>query len=218
MKLIYILLLFLLTTSLASGTVTLDDTSYTCPQTIEITYTDGTGHVLFVFSVDEDEISAIKIPENGVLIEDSDTIIIPSSNLNGEYYIKMFESPTNWTTLATSSNFVVTPCDTGGLGGGSAPSKAGGLDIGSSELLPEGEAPNDSNFPLAAIIFGTAIAFLMGGLTVLEELKGTNTSSNMASFAVMALAGLFGLLGIIGWSSVFTMVMITGINLMTGGD
>lgn len=218
MKLIIITLLFLLTISTALGSVTLDDTTYTCPQTIKISYTDGIGHVLFVFSVDEDEISAIKIPETGALIEDSDTIIIPSSNLNGEYYIKMFESSTNWSTLATSNNFVVSPCDTGGLGGSVGASQTGGLNIGDSELLPLGESPDKDNFQIAAIIFGTAIAFLMLVLITLEELKASNTSSKMASVVILALAGLSGLLGIIGWASVFAMVLITGIDLMTGGE
>lgn len=218
MKLIFIVLLFLLTTSLVSGTVTLDDTTYTCPQTIEISYTNGTGHVLFIFLVDEDEIFAVKIPENGVLIEDSDTIIIPSSNLNGEYFIKMFESPTNWTTLATSTNFIVTACGTDGLGGSVEASQTGGLNIGDSELLPLGESPDKDNFQIAAIIFGTAVAFLMLVLITLEELKASNTSSKMVSVVILALAGLSGLLGIIGWASVFAMVLITGIDLMTGGE
>lgn len=218
MKVIIFLLIFLLVIPFASATITLDDTSYTCPQTIEISYTSGTGHVLFIFPIGEDEISAIKIPENGVLIEDVDTIIIPSSGLDGDYYIKMFESPSNWTSITNTEYFDVSPCSTSGLGEVAAPSQGGSLDIGDSELLPDGESPNNTNFQLAAIVFGTAIAFLMGGLTILEELKGTNTSSNMAAVAVFVLSVLCGLLGIIGWASVFAMMLVTGINLMTGGD
>ena len=109
--------------------------------------------------------------------------------------------------------------DDGGIGEGvKTVSPTGGLILEDSELLPDGESPNNTNFHLAAIVFGTAIAFLMGGLTILEELKGTNTSSNMAAVAVFVLAVLCGLLGIIGWDSVFAMMLVTGINLMTWGD